>query len=298
MTLNLISDPWIPVLRRSGARKTIAPWQITQDLETDPIQSLDAPRPDFSGALVQFLIGLLQTAFAPGSIKEWRNHFLKPPSPQTLRKAFQRHEPHFNLLGSGPRFMQDLHLILTKDNRVGLAKLLLETPGSNTERNNADLFIKRGQASRQCPACLAMALYTLQTNANQGGSGNRTSLRGGGPLTTIILAGTLWSTVWINVLTKKDFETLPGGHHKKEPQDILPWLAPCRTSENKTGAPTMPEDVNPLQMYWGMPRRIRVDAENPEQGTCHICGQESRELLSTCLTKNYGINYEGAWQHP
>jgi CRISPR system Cascade subunit CasA len=66
--MNLITDPWIPVIRRNGPDK-IKPWQIA---ETDnPVMELNAPRPDFQGALYQFLIGLVQTCFAPEDEDEW-----------------------------------------------------------------------------------------------------------------------------------------------------------------------------------------------------------------------------------
>ena len=61
--MNLIKDPWIPVRRESGMEDIIAPWQLTET--DDPVIALSAPRPDFNGALMQFLIGLLQISAAP-----------------------------------------------------------------------------------------------------------------------------------------------------------------------------------------------------------------------------------------
>jgi CRISPR system Cascade subunit CasA len=80
--------------------------------------------------------------------------------------------------------------------------------------------------------------------------------------------------------------------------DIFPWLAPTRTSEAKIGTTTTPLDTNPLQMYWGMPRRIRLDWEFITEGDCDLCGKYSDKLISQYITQNYGINYEGAWKHP
>lgn len=296
MTLNLISDAWIPVRRRSGAREIIAPWQMTANQDQNSIISLDASRPDFNGALIQFLIGLLQTAAPPETERDWRTWFLEPPSPERLREALKPFELFFCLGGEGPRFMQDLEL--SGGTELSLANLLLETPGGNTERNNSDLFIKRGQSARHCPSCLAMALYTLQTNAPAGGMGHRTSLRGGGPLSTVIMADALWRTAWVNVLPRPSFEALAGEPAKDRDSDKFPWLAPCRTSEKNTGGATTPLDAHPLQMYWAMPRRIRVDMEQAGRGACGLCGQNSSSLFGTYLTKNYGANYEGAWRHP
>jgi len=62
--MNLLEKSWIPVRRASGQRLWIAPYQITDGIGQDPIVALDAVRPDFNGALIQFLIGLVQTAWA------------------------------------------------------------------------------------------------------------------------------------------------------------------------------------------------------------------------------------------
>ncbi len=57
MTFNLLTTPWLPVRRADGASELIIPDRLTVN-PANPIVALDAPRPDFNGALVQFLIGL------------------------------------------------------------------------------------------------------------------------------------------------------------------------------------------------------------------------------------------------
>ncbi len=85
-TFNLIEENWIPVLRASGKKESIAPYRITET--HDPIIKIAAPRPDFNGALAQFLIGLVQTIFAPENEEEWEKRFEKPPTPEELKQAF------------------------------------------------------------------------------------------------------------------------------------------------------------------------------------------------------------------
>ena len=63
MQYNLLNEHWIPVRRRSGTRSYIAPWQVPDNAD-DPIVWLDLSRPDFSGSMIQFLIGLYQSATA------------------------------------------------------------------------------------------------------------------------------------------------------------------------------------------------------------------------------------------
>ncbi len=291
MPYNLLTTPWLPVRRADGAHDTVAPWQIA---ETDnPVIALEARRPDFNGALAQFLIGLLQTAFAPEDDDQWFDRFEQPPEPAELRAAFDHFSAAFNLDGDGPRFMQDLD-VLEGQKPLPITALLIDTAGSSTH------FVKALPEGGISPAQAAMALYTLQTNAPSGGAGHRTSLRGGGPLTTLVLyapergegpAPTLWRTLWLNVLNRSAFD-----HTRNRPDDIFPWLRPTRVSD-KSGAPTTPLEVSPLQMFWGMPRRIRLDFTSTA-GRCGLSDEQAPALVTNYRTRNYGTNYPSeTWEH-
>jgi CRISPR system Cascade subunit CasA len=274
--------------------------QITPDQLTatpaNPIVALDAPRPDFNGALVQFLIGLLQTACAPADREAWFDRLESPPDPEQLAaEAFAPFIDAFHLDGDGPRFMQDLDP-LTDQKPLPITALLIDTAGSATH------FVKDLAQQGFSPATAAMGLYTLQTNAPSGGAGHRTSLRGGGPLSTLILAApedgspaTLWQTLWLNVLPA-DSELFTKAEVAQRPEAIFPWLRPTRTSE-KGGKETTPIDVHPLQQFWGMPRRIRLDFESTTDEYCGLTGMASPLLVRQYRTKNYGANYTGAWAH-
>jgi len=47
-----------------------------------------------------------------------------------------------------------------------------------------------------------------------------------------------------------------------------------------------------------MPRRIRLHCHEPATGPCDNCSRPSDRLISRYSTKNYGLNYKGAWSHP
>jgi CRISPR system Cascade subunit CasA len=298
--MNLLFDPWIPLRRRSGAVEMVAPWRITDHSEEDPFIGLASVRPDFDGALAQFLIGLLQTALPPQRDRDWRQRFDPPPSPETLRDAFQPLAFAFELFGEGPRFLQDLRLETDEPSEESIERLLIEAPGENTLRQGRDHFVKGGRIEALCPACAAMALLTLQINAPSGGQGHRTGLRGGGPLTTLIVhPESLWKTLWLNVLPPSGIDGDSAG--KNRPEDRFPWLAPTRTSNGKDGGrDTTLADVHPLQMYWAMPRRIRLrPGSGPEpDATCSLCAGSGRPLVRTFFNRNYGVNYAGSWNHP
>ncbi len=176
-----------------------------------------------------------------------------------------------------------------------IASLLIDAPGGKTVKDNLDHFIKSGRVNQLCPSCATTALFTLQTNAPAGGVGHRVSLRGGGPLTTLVVPktepSTLWKKTWLNIFNqeaKEPAETLDAS--------VFPWLAKTRTSEKK-GQTIIPLDVHWLQAYWGMPRRIRL-TDKVEHQQCDLCGGFAEQLFTGFCTKNYGINYDGAWVHP
>ncbi|MGH7207217.1 MAG: type I-E CRISPR-associated protein Cse1/CasA, partial [Nitrospiraceae bacterium] len=236
------------------------------------------------------------TAMPPKDDRAWFTDLIQPPPASLLKQAFEVVAFAFDLDGNGPRFMQDLTLAEGEKKEIGA--LLIEAPGGNALENNTDFFVKRGFVEKVCLSCAAAALFTLQTNAPSGGVGHRTSLRGGGPLTTLVMGDNLWQTIWLNVLPKGAFLASCGNPRKTSDSAKFPWLAPTRTSERDTGETTTPLDVHPTQMFWGMPRRIRIDFERMSKGTCDVCGDSSVSLVSHYVTKHYGTDYEGAWLHP
>ena len=307
--MNLIYDSWI-CARKNESFIFISPSEITEALKSsNPITDVITDRPDFKGALYQFLIGLLQTIMTPKTDKEWFSLWKAPPPPDELKARFASMAHAFEFDSEGPAFMQDFDL--PEGESKPIAALLIESPGGKTLRDNLDHFIKRGRVEGVCHACAALALFTMQTNAPSGGVGHRVGLRGGGPLTTLIdldettsgtNAGmqTLWHKLWLNVvpedalLSKVDNQRMDSVDLKK----IFPWLGPTPTSEKKTGKDTFLSDVHPYQMFWGMPRRIRIDFKDLTKGRCDVCGTEDTPLIRHFITKNYGINYSGIWEHP
>lgn len=287
--MNLIHDPWIPVRRADGSRELICPAALTD--RHNPILALDAPRPDFNGALRQFLIGLLQTLIAPQNEDQWADFLERPPTPAELATQFNAVAHAFNLDGEGPRFMQDFKLDGTPA-PVQIAGLLMDSVSEH--------FQRVGTVQGLCWECAAIALFTLQTNAPAGGRGHLTSLRGGGPLTTLVIPDPreeksgqawLWSTLWWNVLEREVFlEYLPSGMGDA-PADWFPWLSPTRT-ETITAA-----NGHPALAYWAMPRRIRLDFQHPGAGSCDLCGRESPSLVMGYTTRPNGMNCID-WRHP
>ena len=149
--MNLINDRWIPIRRADGSPDKIASWEITQDIhdEGKNIIAVASPRPDFDGALTQFLIGLLQTACTPETEDKWWDWRERPPQQTILQNLFEPFIPFFELEGDITRFMQDFqHAELTASYEI--AALFIEAPGEKTLKENKDHFIKRGSINKLC----------------------------------------------------------------------------------------------------------------------------------------------------
>lgn len=294
--MNLLEEKWLPVRRNTGQVDWIAPQQISDS----DIVAFAANRADFNGALAQMMIGLLQTTTPIDDEGDWENLLDAPPTAETLQKWFVPTDEAFVLDGDGARFMQDVSLTATEGAQCTIDALLIDAAGGSAIDKNTDHFVKRDTVKSMCPHCLATALFTLQTNAPAGGAGHRTSLRGGGPLTTLLVATpsrSLWQDLWLNVEPKSDFLRRSGDPTKAAKHFTYPWLAEISKIQ-PAGGETQPLQVHPYHVFWAMPRRIRVDFTNMQTGRCDICKRVSTQLLHRYVTKPQGLNYKGPWRHP
>lgn len=287
MAFNLLHQPWLPLRRRDGAISLAPPTAIT---EPDVI-GIGWPRADFSLAAQEWLIGLLATALAPENNDAWYDALRAPPSRDDLAAAFAPFAAAFDLDGAGPRFGQDFEELQGEPG--GPETLLIEAPGEAALKKNTALLVKPGRVARLSRAAAAIALHTLQTYAPSGGRGNLTSLRGGGPLTTLVIPGdapSLWEVLWANVPERNwDAPTGPD-------PSVFPWMAPTRTSE--TGRTTSPAETHVLQAFWGMPRRLRLDfTENPAAAPCDLGGPADAVQVTGWRQRPNGVKYV-AWEHP
>ncbi|MDZ4791845.1 MAG: type I-E CRISPR-associated protein Cse1/CasA [Hyphomicrobiales bacterium] len=290
---SLAVEPWLPVAMADGSRRFIA----IRDIAHVDVLRIDTGRADCDISLTEFLIGLLAIALAPEEERDWVKRFHAPPTPDEIDAAIRPFAHALVLDGPGPRFLQDFEVLQGKDVRV--SSLLMDQPGANTLKDNTDHFVKRGQTGTLSRAGAAIALLTLQTSAPSGGAGHRTSMRGGGPVTTLVIPRldpnkppTLWQILWANT---------PCGY-RVDPADAakaMPWLAPTRTSnKNEVTTPGEEGAAHPAQAFFGMPRRIRLNfLQNEKRLACDLLGGTDDVVVHNYVTCNYGVNYK-AWLHP
>ena len=276
MPLNLIADAWIPAVRKGNSIE-IRPHQIAED----GVEHLAWPRDDLNLACLELLIGLVYLADPPRDDGDWHERYNSPDS-ERLRDALEPFAPYFELTGDGPRFMQDEERLEEPagSGQIGTPDILfIDSAGANTARKNADLMVGRDRYPSLPLSLAAMSLYTLQAFAPAGGRGNRTSMRGGGPMVTLIKpvdGGThpLWRHAWCNV---PEGQPLP----VSDAADALPWLRPTRTSES--GQIVVPDMSHDAEVFFGMPRRLRLIFDD--------------DRVTGVVQVRYGTNY-ARWLHP
>ncbi|MBP8141080.1 MAG: type I-E CRISPR-associated protein Cse1/CasA [Acidovorax sp.] len=296
--MNLLTQAWMPVRTVDGSQTWVSPAELSRN----DLVAFDAVRANFNGALAQFAIGLLQTTSPSQSGVAWGRLLKEPPDEATLQTWFEPHAAAFEWDGGAARFMQDFDL--RAGDEQGIGALLIEAPGESTAKKNGDLFVKRGQVQHLCQHCAMLALFTLQLNAPAGGAGNRTSLRGGGPLTTLLVAepgqsgaGALWHSLWLNVLPQRQFAEMNGDSEKTAPHLTFPWLASIQAIQ-ADGGQTTSVQVHPAHVFWAMPRRIRLDLDTVSSGECDLCGRACEQRVQRYFSRPQGLNYKGAWLHP
>lgn len=267
--MNLIQDTWIPVRLRDGSQRVIAPYDMAQPDVMFP----DWPRPDFNLACLELLIGLVFLADPP---RNARDRHRRLPTVDGLRDAMVPLVPAFNLTGDGPKFLQDF----TGFNGGSLNDpdmLFMDSAGGQTVKFNKDLMVHANRYPELNAPMAAMALYTLQNFAPSGGAGNRTSMRGGGPLVTLVKpkGANLLELVWANVPIGEPIVDLTA----------LPWMRPIPAADEKSPwpDPMAGQDGTNAEVFFGQPRRLQLMFRDG--------------VLTTVNQSPYGNNYVD-WRHP
>ena len=205
----------------------------------------------------------------PVDIDDWEER--EGPDPDRLRAKLAAYEKAFNLTGERPLFLQDYEPLEATPNAPDM--LFIDSAGANAAKNNADLMVHRERYSGLDLPLAAMALYTLQAHAPSGGSGNRTSMRGGGPIVTLVdPENGLWPLVWANV---------PYG--VPSAMSDLPWMGPTRVSDKNLETTPPPGQSFSVESFFGAPRRFRLIVKD--------------DVVTGVIQKPYGTKY-AFWMHP
>jgi CRISPR system Cascade subunit CasA len=278
---NYITDAWIDVRFADNSTALIRPDEVVcADNGQAPID-VTAPHQAIRIGVFEKLLGLFQSLWHPSRadiVTAWQS----PPHGATIRAWLAPAAPFFYLFGTTPAF-QDTSVANEPEESV--SALLLTAPGEHTRKYNQDLWSRDYEA---LSVELAMqALVTAQTHSPAGGSGHRTSIRGGGPITTLVDADTLWHRILANLLPSDEFDRL--GNGSRELPALFPW-APARTGR------VTPEDAPASHLYFSCPRRILLSP--PVEGVCALTGRTGW-VVRSMRSKNKGPEYDSSlWRHP
>lgn len=285
---NLLEEAWIPVKGRTELIK------ICEIVHPD-ILGLDAPRADFNAALMQFLIGLLQTVFVPDTPRTWRNFYSNPPTETALQDKLNTIKEAFYLDGDGYRFMQDIS-IKDKGNHASILKLLPGLVGDNTVKKNMDFFVKSSQLSKISISNMVVGFYLYQNYclSETGGSKARHhgSLRGRNSLIALVNKdkGNLWENIWLNVIQKNNFKNLIVNGTDNY---VFEWMQSKTSEKQKTD-----NDIGLADIYWSMPRRVFVDFSKLKNQICDLTNKEVL-IVENIRIKENGIEYKTNYiKHP
>ncbi|MCT8266466.1 type I-E CRISPR-associated protein Cse1/CasA [Afifella sp. JA880] len=295
---NLLTDSFFPVLLRSGYRSWICASELLSLSGEDddfPVE-FAWPRADFNIAAHELALGIAQLALDLRDEDVWEDLWAAPLSRPAWEERLRPFVPAFELGGDSPRFLQAFEPL--DGAPAPVEALLIDTPGQNGQKKNADLLTHRARFPAFGLRAAAMALYTLQAFAPSGGAGNRTSMRGGGPLSALVVP--LAADGAPQPLARRLLANLVPMRAPK-PERLaaaLPWLAPTLVSDKTAGRQVHPHDgdVEALQVYFGMPRRIRL-VVSEERGRCPLSGEEE-PLVTDFVQKPWGVDYGPTWQHP
>jgi len=294
--LNLLKDPWLPIIRKDGDKEKIAIHQLLNSYAENPIMELESPRPDFRNALYQLLIGIVQVAAMPENERKWKRLFSEPYSSKEFSERVLKYEKCFEIDSDGPAFMQDFDN-LSDQSEKPIYWLIMGSPGENTIKLNKAHFVKDIQGFQLDPYWAAIALFELQTVGPPDGGGHREGLSGSGALTTIILpvekveSSTLWQKIWINIFPKEYINSWNGNREKQ----IFPWM--IQTKSSTGDVKTFFDDLHPLSVYWGFPRRTRL-LFSEKLGICSLTNTKSENLVKGYKMLKHGTLYHNTWQHP
>ncbi|GBD41508.1 hypothetical protein HRbin39_00890 [bacterium HR39] len=287
-------DQELPFRRRSGRVDLLTPLAITDAHEDDPVVAVETGHPVTDLGFRFLLRDLLQIALAPPDEEAWAELWFAPPEPERLAAAFA---PYRRALVLDDPAFPAMQVRPEADDGSGeplpLGLLLPDAP-SNNELKNQRAFFAHAPAVDAVGAGVVLPLFyadmVLFPSAGGGYFGVPT---GAQSVKFAVGAGSLWRSLWANVLSGDD-PFWPKGTTFPAPCDgaVFPWLDPTlrRLALGRGPAGTREvkaEDRHPAAIP--MPRRYLL--EPPTEGRCSLTGVEG-PVFRTYRRWPVGLRYD------
>lgn len=280
--MNLLKDPWIPVRTDSGTGNFCFLTYQQLLCETGKWE-VSLPRDDMEIACLQLLICMTQVMFLPEDNTALQTRIANPLSVTEFATSIKPCQDWFDLDHPTQPFMQ-VRGVEAKE-ETPIQKLLIGLP----EGNNHAFFNKTGEVNHLSEPLTAIALFNQASNCPSFGGGFKGSLRGGAPITTLVLGKNLRETVWRNVLTRPRIQerqiAMPGFD-----QDQPNWVTPIREK-------TIPwNEIGLVRGLFWQPARVElVKAERP--ASCDVLGGEAVPGYTGFRCEKFSFTVKGLWPH-
>lgn len=276
--MNLLTDAWLPVLEDKSFRRI----KLRDVLCSEADWEISLPRDDMELAAIQLLVSLTQVLFPVQDQSDLIRRIKSPLSIGEFEDAVSKYRDWFDLDHPDIPFMQ-IRGVSAKE-FTPIQKLFVGLP----EGNNHKFFNAEGEISRVCGGCAAIALFNQASNSPNFGGRFMGSLRGGGPVTTLIDAPSLRRRIWENVLPLTEVSRLlPGRSYEDRPV----WVD--RISK---GTSVAAASIGLMRgLFW---QPSHVELLSGERGACDHCGGTAETCYVGFNKERFTYQLEGFWPHP
>lgn len=198
--MNLLEDAWVPV-RADGGTGSFRLLTYYQQLLCEPGNwQVSLPRDDLELACMQLLVCMSQVMFLPEDDQTLRKRLAEPLSPEAFDTGIAPCRDWFDLDHPTQPFMQSRGV---DGKMTTVQKLLPGLPEKTSAAPSAHCFFNDVTEIRHMSGPIAaVTLFNQASNSPSFGGGFQGSVRGGGPITTLVAGANLREMVWRNVLTR------------------------------------------------------------------------------------------------
>lgn len=282
--MNLLEDPWIPV-RADGGAGAFQLLTYRQLLCEPGNWQVSLPRDDLELACVQLLVCMTQVMFLPEDIRQLKSRLAKPLTADEFTAGIAPCLDWFDLDHPTRPFMQSRGVRAAED--TPMQKLLIGLP----EGNNHAFFNEVGEVRHVGGTLAAIALFNQASNCPSFGGGFKGSLRGGAPITTLVVGSHLRETIWRNVLTRAavaERQIAISGPQLDQPT----WVRPIREQEvvrwNEIGLCR--------GLFW-QPARVEL-VRASHDAPCDVLGGQAVPVYTGFRKEKFNFTVDGIWPHP
>jgi CRISPR system Cascade subunit CasA len=284
--MNLLIDTWIPI-RRGADFQQISFKELLCSEQPDIQVAL--PRDDLELACIQMLAALTQVIFMPKDKKELRERVKTPLSEREYENGVENHKEWFDLDHPKWPFMQVRGV---EGEWTSIQKLMIGMPEITSKSGSAHAFFNEPtEVLALSPGIAAIALFNQAGNSPSFGGGFKGSLRGAGPISTMVMGRNLRDTTWSNVLPIEKVKELLPWHDATKDTDMPVWVKPI---PNGT---IQPHGIGLLRgLFWQPANMELVKADKTL--CCDITDKKGKGFYVGFKKKRFSFDLEGVWPHP